>query len=65
MIAVYREGEEDSSGNFDVNLSCVKPHYHWGNIAIAGTVPIIAIGTHSAEGKPAKVVFFLSKKTPG
>ena len=51
MVAVYRNGEGGTSGNFDVNYSCNKPHYHWGNIPLniwLGNV--VALGTHLAKG---------------
>ena len=61
MVAVYRKGEDGTSGNFDVNYSCRKPHYHWGNFAIMGATSMVpgwgqiawkatAAGMHAAKG---------------
>ena len=62
MVAVYRDDTGGTSENFDVNFSCGKPHYHWGNIAThvaTSSIPFvgpvlrgsITAGTHLAKGK--------------
>ena len=35
MVVVNRDGVDGTSGNFDINISCQKPHYHGVNIFIA------------------------------